>query len=70
MAIKIIKEGKNKVAVYGAKCYHCDCEFEFNKEDISDFVWDHANHFGQIKCPHCTTEVTFSVNPKRYDIVK
>lgn len=69
MAIKIIKEGKRKIAVYGAKCYYCDCEFEFNKEDFSE-VCDRADHFGQIKCPHCAKDVTFSLNPKRYDIVK
>jgi hypothetical protein len=69
MAIKIIKEGRKKIAVYGAKCYHCDCEFEFNKIDFLE-VWDRTDHFGKIKCPHCERDVMFSVAPKRYDIVK
>lgn len=69
MAIKIIKEGKRKIAVYGAKCHHCGCEFEFNKEDFSE-IRDRTYPVGNIKCPHCARDVMFSVEPKRYDIVE
>lgn len=27
MAIKIIKPGRKKIPIYGAKCGYCECEF-------------------------------------------
>lgn len=69
MAIKIIKPGRKKIPIYGAKCGYCDCEFEFNKEDFK-IQYDRDGEFGQIDCPHCANTVTFSNRPKRYSIVK
>lgn len=69
MAIKIIKPGRKKIPIYGAKCGYCECEFEFNKEDFK-VRCDLDYQFGQIECPHCTSTVTFSNRPKRYSIVK
>ena len=68
MAIKIIKEGKDKKAVYRAKCSNCDCEFEFNKEDAF-FGEDRDSKYLTINCPHCEVKIySWHVNPYRYDI--
>lgn len=69
MAIRIIKEGKKRIPIYGAKCRYCECEFEFNKEDFK-MQYDRDDEFGQIDCPHCCNTITFRPNPKRYSIVK
>ena len=70
MAIKIIKEGKNKIAVYRANCSNCDCEFEFNKEDAF-FGMDRDGKYLNLNCPHCKANIhSRHVNPYRYDIVK
>ena len=68
MAIKIIKPGRKKIPIYGAKCGYCECEFEFNKEDFIRFF--DGDRYGQIDCPHCANTVTFNNRPKRYSIVK
>ena len=69
MAIRIIKEGKKRIPIYGAKCNYCECEFEFNKEDFK-MQYDRDDEFGQIDCPHCCNTITFRPNPKRYSIIK
>lgn len=70
MAIKIIKEGKNKKAVYRAKCSNCDCEFEFNKEDAF-FGEDRDSKYLTINCPHCEVKIySWHVNPCRYDTIE
>ena len=70
MAFKIIKEGKQKVAVYRAKCSNCDCEFEFNKEDA--FFGDSMEgKYLNVNCPHCKVKIySWHATPYRYDIVK
>lgn len=68
MAIKIIKPGRKRIPIYGAKCGYCECEFEFNTKDIKEF--DKNARTGQIECPYCANTITFSNNPKRYSIVK
>lgn len=67
MAIKIIKPGRKRIPIYGAKCGYCECEFEFNTEDIA---FNKNTRLGQIECPNCANTVTFSNKPKRYSIVK
>ena len=70
MAIKIIKEGKKKIAVYRVKCNSCDCEFEFNKEDAF-FGEDRDGKYFTINCPHCEMKIySWNTNPCRYDIIK
>lgn len=68
MAIKIIKEGRKKIPIYGARCSFCECEFEFNKEDFTE-LYERVDRFGLIQCPHCGNDVTFKTNPKRYLII-
>lgn len=70
MAIKIIKEGKRKVAVYRANCTYCDCVFEFNKEDAF-FGEDRDGKYATIDCPHCNTKLYLgNVKPFKYDLVE
>lgn len=70
MAIKIIKEGKKKIAVYKAKCPICDCVFEFNKEDAY-LGEDRDGKFWRINCPHCENQFySWNVLPIRYDVVE
>lgn len=70
MAFKIIKEGKKKIAVFGAKCPICDCEFEFNKEDAY-LGEDRDGKYWRINCPHCNHQFySWKVNPVRYDAVE
>ena len=70
MAIKIIKSGKKRVAVFRATCSVCECVIEFNKEDAF-FGEDRDGKFIKIKCPDCGQEFySWQVNPYRYDEVK
>lgn len=70
MAVKIIKEGKKKIAVFRATCSMCDCVFEFNKEDayLSE---DRDGKYWRINCPHCNHQFySWDVAPIRYDAVE
>ena len=70
MAIKIIKEGKKKKAVYMGKCSNCDCEFEFNKEDAV-FGENKVSKYLTINCPYCGVKIfSWHVDPCRYDIIE
>ena len=63
MAVKIIKEGKKKIAVFRATCSMCDCEFEFNKEDAL-FGEDRDGKYIKMRCPDCGHDFySFKVNP-------
>lgn len=67
MAVKIIKEGKKKIAVFRATCSMCDCEFEFNKEDAF-FGEDRDGKYFSVNCPHCNHKIySWGDNPVRYD---
>lgn len=72
MAIKIIKPGKKKIAIYSAKCSNCNCEFEFNKEDaVFGEDGDRGYKYLTINCPHCGVKInSWHVNPCRYDIIE
>lgn len=70
MAVKIIKEGKKKIAVFRATCSMCDCVFEFNKEDAF-FGEDRDGKFLKINCPHCNHQIySWGDAPIRYDAVE
>ena len=70
MAIKIIKPGKKKIAVYRATCVICGCEFEFNKED-GIFGEDRDGKYIKLHCPECNNGFySYKVNPCRYDIIE
>lgn len=58
--IKIIKPGKIKHTMI---CPNCECEFEFEAEDVTwETVWDdHGGHYPAadwftIECPYCKTQ--------------
>lgn len=71
MAIRIIKEGKKKIAVYKETCTLCTCEFEYNFEDTTSSYVDGSNLVFVIKCPNCNKDIqTFRTNPIRYDVIE
>lgn len=55
---RILKQG-----VYRAKCPYCDCEFEYEREDVvskslknPSYMWDTHGSFSMVKmvrCPSC-----------------
>ena len=69
MAIKIIKPGKKKVPIFYTKCSYCECEFEYEKNDIR-ISYDRDGELGQITCPNCNKVIMCSTKPKRYEIIK
>lgn len=70
MAIKIIKEGKRKIAVYKETCTLCDCEFEYNFEDVDLAFKDGNENFFRITCPCCKKVInTAKTNPIRYGLI-
>ena len=66
MAIKIIKKGNLK-EVFEGWCYHCSCEFEYEKEDTNDSYYDQreGREYNGIKCPCCGRLVWISIVEKR-----
>lgn len=71
MAIKILKEGKKKIAVYKETCTLCTCEFEYNFEDTASSYIEGGHLVFVIKCPNCKKEIqTFRTNPIRYDVIE
>ena len=51
--IKIIKYGKKMRQV----CPQCECEFEFEREDV---VWGNQREINNcVKCPCCDKYITF-----------
>jgi hypothetical protein len=70
MAIKIIKEGKKKIAVYKETCTLCDCEFEYNFEDVEHSFKGWDENFFRLTCPCCKKTInTSKINPIRYDLI-
>lgn len=55
---KILKQG-----VYRTRCSYCDCEFEYEREDVESkslknpkSIWDTDGYFSMVKmvrCPSC-----------------
>ena len=66
---RILKHG-----VYRTKCQYCDCEFEYEKEDIvsrslknSKSMWDTKGFFSMVKvviCPSCNNLIYHSDSSK------
>jgi hypothetical protein len=71
MAIKIIKEGKRKIAVFKETCSLCGCVFEYNFEDVvSSSIAAKDTVMFTINCPNCNKLIqTYKTNPDRYDVV-
>lgn len=49
---KILKQG-----VYRTKCPYCDCEFEYEREDVEDIVTKLVTNpievYKMVRCPSC-----------------
>ena len=71
--IKILKPGTipQKIKrIYSVKCYHCGCEFEFDKTDcLND---QELKGFITINCPCCGAEISgrFAYDFKFKDVVE
>lgn len=65
MAIKIIKHGKK---IFKITCPICDCEFEYEYEDLVD----QCGPIKKVKCPDCGEWLTHkdgkSIKPEEKDI--
>ena len=64
--VKIIKEGTIK---HYKTCDKCDCQFEFDAEDVTDVtIWDdHGGHYPaaghlEIECPFCKRSIYLNKN--------
>lgn len=68
MAIRIIKPGRKKIPIYSVKCSYCECEFEFERNDMR-IDYDRDGELGQISCPNCYNLIMCSTKPKRYEII-
>lgn len=73
--MKIIKEGKLEKKV---KCSYCECEFEYDVEDIKE---DHVHSFDCIaaiskgkqrfvRCPECGNKIKVRLHGENNDINK
>lgn len=38
--------------VWRAKCHYCDCEFEYDRSDVYDFI-DNGHRIRTVDCPVC-----------------
>lgn len=51
--IRIIKQGKKRVV----QCSHCDCVFEYEKEDILTIQVGMNEYTNFVPCPCCGNKV-------------
>lgn len=48
-------------SVYRAKCYYCDCEFEYQQEDV---FFNSMRGVNVVSCPNCHRHIDHKENPK------
>lgn len=59
MAIRIIKDSNKKRPIYFRHCYLCGCEFEFEKEDVKEEIYDQRERYNVlfVTCPCCGSDI-------------
>lgn len=69
MAIRIIKAPNKKRPIYFRHCYGCGCEFEFEKEDVKEEIYDQGEGYNVlfVTCPCCGSDIGCREKIIRYE---
>lgn len=69
MAVRIIKDSNKKRPIYFRRCHLCGCEFEFEKEDVKEEIYDQRERYNVlfVTCPCCGRDIGCREKIIRYE---